>query len=568
MFGWTGRTIFVDLSSHSVTESRTGVKQAREYLGGRGFGIKLIYEFADPDVDPLSPDNPLVFATGPLTGTAAPMSGHYSITTKSPLTHTIFDSNAGGHFGKAMKYAGIDALVITGRSDTPLYLSIFDEDVELISAEHLWGKDTRETTLALKEKGSVVCVGRAGEKKVRFANFVSDNLYSSGRGGHGAVAGSKNLKAVVVKGTNDPLIADPKAFEKAIASAQRLLQANPVTSKGLSVYGTSFMVNVMDHLDILPSMNFREQNFHYAGNISAEQLSVSYKSKKTPCDNCPLGCRRLLENGSPIPDYDALWAFGPAVGNTDQESIVKANELCYVNGVDPISCGATIASYLEISGGKMDPAHLLQTVSEISQGISSLGEGSLSYMIKQGVKELSMSSKGLEIPGYDPRNISGLALAYATSNRGACHMSAFMAGPELLGKPVGLDRFVLQGKAGFVKLFQDLAAVIDSVVLCPFVSFALSEGEIASLISAATGVSYSSEDLLRVGERIWNLERSFNLRAGFTCEDDTLPKRMFSKGGISEGEFKRTIAEYYQLRGWDSLGVPTTGKLEQLGMTF
>jgi aldehyde:ferredoxin oxidoreductase len=256
------------------------------------------------------------------------------------------------------------------------------------------------------------------------------------------------------------------------------------------------------------------------------------------------------------------------VGNTDQESIVKANELCYVNGVDPISCGATIASYLEISGGKMDPAHLLQTVSEISQGISSLGEGSLSYTIKQGVKELSMSSKGLEIPGYDPRNISGLALAYATSNRGACHMSAFMAGPELLGKPVGLDRFVLQGKAGFVKLFQDLAAVIDSVVLCPFVSFALSEGEIASLISAATGVSYSSEDLLRVGERIWNLERSFNLRAGFTCEDDTLPKRMLSKGGISEGEFKRTIAEYYQLRGWDSLGVPTTGKLEQLGITF
>ncbi|MGB3908372.1 MAG: aldehyde ferredoxin oxidoreductase family protein [Methanomethylovorans sp.] len=568
MFGWSGRTIIVDLSSHSVTESRTGVKQAREYLGGRGFGIKLMHDFADPGVDPLSSDNPLVFATGPITGTMAPMSGHYSIITKSPLTHTIFDSNAGGHFGKAMKYAGIDALVITGSSDIPIYLSIFDEDVELISAEHLWGKDVRETTLALKDKGSVACIGRAGEKKVRFANFVNDDLYSSGRGGHGAVAGSKNLKAIVVKGTNDPLIAEPRSFEKAITSAQRLLLANPVTSKGLSVYGTSFMINVMDHLDILPSLNFRERGFHHGDNISAEKLSATYKGKSMPCDNCPLGCIRLLENGSLLPDYDALWAFGPAVDNVDMESIIKANDLCYVNGVDPISCGATIASYLEMSGEKIDHARLLQTVSDVSQGISSLSEGSLSYMITQGAKELSMSSKGLEMPGYDPRDISGFALAYATSNRGACHMSAFMAGPELLGKPVVLDRFVLQGKAGFVKLLQDLAAVIDSIVLCPFVSFALGEGEIASLVSAATGVSYSSEDLLRVGERIWNLERLFNLRAGFTHEDDALPERMFSNGGISEEDLKKAISEYYQLRGWDNLGVPTTSKLEQLGIVF
>ncbi|WP_370574656.1 aldehyde ferredoxin oxidoreductase family protein [Methanomethylovorans sp.] len=567
MFGWTGRTIIVDLSSHSITESRTGVKQAREYLGGRGLGIRLMHEFADPLVDPLSPDNPLVFATGPLTGTAAPMSGHYSLITKSPLTHTIFDSNAGGHFGKAMKYAGIDALVITGRSEMPVYISIYDEDVELIAADHLWGRDTRETTLALKEKGSVACIGRAGENKVRFANFVSDNLYSSGRGGHGAVAGSKNLKAVVVQGTNDPLIAETATFEKATESAQRLLQANPVTSKGLSVYGTSVMVNVLDHLDILPSMNFRG-NFHDLGSISAEKISKDYRSKKTPCDGCPLGCRKVLEDGSPLPDYDSLWAFGPAVGNNDLESIVMANDLCYVDGVDPVSCGATIASYLEMSGEGIDPALLLQKVSEISHGRSSLGEGSLSYMSSQGVKDLSMSSKGLEIPGYDPRGMLGLALAYATSNRGACHMSAFMVGPEVLGKPVVLDRLVLQGKPGFVKLFQDFAASMDSVVMCPFASFALSEGDVAALISAATGVSYSPDDLLRTGERIWNLERLFNLGAGLTYQDDTLPRRMFSSGGILEGEFEKAIAEYYQLRGWDSLGVPTTSKLEQLGIAL
>lgn len=567
MFGWTGRTIIVDLTSHSITESRTGAKQAKEYLGGRGLGIKLMHEFADPMVDPLSPGNPLIFATGPLTGTAAPMSGHYSLITKSPLTYTVFDSNAGGYFGKAMKYAGIDALVITGKSDVPVYLSIYDEEVELIAADHLWGKDTRETTLILKEKGSVACIGRAGENKVRFANFVNDNFYSSGRGGHGAVAGSKNLKALVIKGTNDPLIAEPEQFEKAIVNAQRLLQANPVTSKGLSVYGTSVMIDVLDYLDILPAMNFREK-FRHAYSISAEKLRESYGYQKMPCDGCPLGCRRVMEDGRLLPDFDALWAFGPAVGNSDLESIIRANNLCYVEGIDPVSCGATIASDLEMSGEQIDPVLLLQKVSEISHGGSLLGEGSFSYASKGGAKDLSMSSKGLEIPGYDPRGMLGLALAYATSNRGACHMSAFMIGPEALGKPVAMDRLVLQGKPGFVKLFQDLAAVIDSAVMCPFVSFALDEGGIAALLSAATGVSYSSEDLLKAGERIWNLERLFNLRAGFTCEDDTLPQRMFSGDGIPEEEFKKAIAEYYRLRAWNDMGIPSAGKLEQLGITL
>lgn len=567
MFGWTGRTLIIDLSSHSVTESRTGAKNAREYLGGRGLGIKLIHELSDPMVDPLSPDNLLVFATGPLTGTAAPMSGHYSLITKSPLTHTIFDSNSGGHFGKAMKCAGIDALVITGKSDFPVYLSIYDEDVELIAAEHLWGKDTRETTLILQEKGSVACIGRAGENKVRFANFVSDNLYSSGRGGHGAVAGSKNLKAVVIKGTNDSLIAEPGVFEKAVADARQLLQANPVTSKGLSVYGTSVFVNVLDHLDILPALNFRVKKFQDAGSISAEKLSEEYESQRAPCDDCPLGCRKRLADGSPLPDYDSLWAFGPAVGNKDLDIIVKANDLCYINGVDPISCGATIASYLEMSGDKINPSILMQMVSEISEGRSPLSEGSSSYMSSQGVTDLSMSSKGLEIPGYDPRGLLGLALSYVTSNRGACHISAFMVGPEVLGKPVMLDRLTLGGKPSFVKLYQDFAAVLDSAVMCPFASFALSEIDIASLLSAVTGVSYSSRDLLRVGERIWNLERLFNLRAGFTCEDDILPPRMFSNGGIPELEFKNVIADYYRLRGWDDFGVPRASKLKQLGIS-
>jgi aldehyde:ferredoxin oxidoreductase len=257
MFGWTGRTITVDLSNNSITESGTSKDIARDFLGGRGMGVKLLYDRVPSAIDPLSPDNFLILTTGPLTGTPAPMSGRHSITTKSPLTSTVFDSSAGGFFGKEMKFAGVDALIITGKADEPVYLHIEDDHVDIADASDLWGKNTRETTRLLETKGSVSCIGRAGERQVPVANIMNDYVHACGRGGLGAVAGSKNLKAIVVKGTCKPEIADAEAFAEAKESAMQLLRASPVTSKGLKNYGTSVLVNLMNYMKILPTRNFR-----------------------------------------------------------------------------------------------------------------------------------------------------------------------------------------------------------------------------------------------------------------------------------------------------------------------
>lgn len=565
IYGWTGRTVTIDLSLQSVNESRTNIRKARNYLGGRGLGVKLMSESVDPNIDPFDEKNLLIFATGPLTGTQIPMSGHYSLITKSPLTKTIFNSNVGGSLGKALKAAGIDILIIKGKADDPIYLYIYDEDIEFISARHIWGKNTQKTTAILENKGKVACIGKAGEKKVNFANIVSDYFYSTGRGGHGAVAGSKNLKAIVVKGTNESLIADQVYFKKTISHVKKLLQTNPVISKGLSVYGTSAFINVLDHLDILPANNFKEK-YTNIDTIAAETLIQKSSTNKISCTNCSFGCGHFMLDGHPLPDYDALWAFGPALGNHNLETIIEANDICRLNGVDPITCGATISAYIEKIGHDFSTSELIEIIDNITQGKSPLSQGSLSYLRSIQADNVSMSSKGLEIPGYDPRGILGLALAYATSNSGASHMNNLMIGPEVLGKPFKINRLELNTKPSIVKQFQDLVAVIDSVVLCPYAGFALNEIEIASLMTAVTGVTYTATDLMHAGERIWNLERLFNLQAGFTYEDDTLPDRMFSDDGINKDEFQNAINEYYKIRGWNKQGIPNETKLKDLGI--
>ena len=572
MFGWTGRTITVDLGNRSIFESKTDVKTAKEYLGGRGMGVKILSDMVEPTIDPLSPENPLILTTGPLTGTTAPMSGRHSITTKSPLTGTIFDSSAGGFFGKEMKFAGIDALIITGKADEPVYLQIDNEDVEIIPAAHLWGKNTRDTTNMLKSKGRVSCIGRAGERQIGIANIMNDYVHACGRGGLGAVAGSKNLKAIVVRGDNKPEIADDEAFAEAKESAMRLLRASPVTSKGLKNYGTSVLVNLMNYMKILPTDNFRSRQFKGAESVSGEYINDNYDIKRHSCYNCPVGCKRSIRGDEmEIPEYETVWAFGPDIGNEDMDSIIKANRLCNDYGMDTISCGSTIAAYSELTSTEIDPAKLDELVMQIGEGECELGAGSLAYLRSKGAEELSMSSKGLEFPGYDPRGVLGQALGYATSNRGGCHLRAYMVAPEVIGKPKLIDRLTFSGKAGLVQIFQNLAAAVDSLAVCKFESFAMGEEELAALLSAVTGVHYSPQDLLRAGERIWNLERLFNIGAGFTRADDSLPARMFESGengfGIKKEEFEKTLTEYYHYRGWNNDGVPSGEKLKELGIS-
>jgi aldehyde:ferredoxin oxidoreductase len=570
MYGWTGKNVTVDLTKSRITTGKNDPDILKSVIGGRGLGVRLYYDEIDPQIDPLSPENILIFTTGPLTGTAAPMSGRHAMVTKSPLSGTIFDSSSGGFFGKELKFAGIDALIIKGTSYEPVYLSIENDDFDIRPAKELWGENVRACTDKLSSKGRVACIGRAGERLVPIANVMNDYFHACGRGGLGAVMGSKKLKAVVVKGDKKPEIADENGFKKAIAEAMRLIKAGPVASKGLSTYGTSALTNLMNYMKILPTQNFRKTEFGGVEKVSGEYIKENYDIKGHACYNCTIACKHIIKSGAfeghEIPEYETLWAYGPDCNNANMDEIIKVNRICNDYGFDTISSGSTIAAYAEIIGE--DIGELTALVRKIGEkeGIGEeLGKGSRSLAHKHG-KDVAMQSKGLEFPGYDPRGVLGMALAYATSNRGGCHLRAYMVAPEVLGKPKKVDRLTFSGKAGLVQIFQNEMAALDSLALCKFTSFAMSEEEFANLLSAATGLYYSTEEFLKCGERIWNLERLFNNKAGFSRKDDALPARFFESGGINKEEFEKALDEYYHFRCWDMNGVPTEGKLKELNL--
>ncbi|NJD76259.1 MAG: aldehyde ferredoxin oxidoreductase [Candidatus Methanoperedens sp.] len=568
MRGWTGKTITIDLTDGRLAETRSDPGILKFFIGGRGLGVKLYYDLAGPDIDPLSPENILIFTTGPLTGTAAPMSGRHVMVSKSPLTGTIFDSSSGGFFGKELKFAGIDALIVKGAAEEPVYISIENDNIGIHPARSLWGENVRSCTDKLSSKGCVACIGRAGERLVPIANVMNDYFHACGRGGLGAIMGSKKLKALVVKGDKKPAIADEGKFKKARDDALRLIKAGPVASKGLSTYGTSALVNLMNYMKILPSGNFQKNEFEMTDKISGEFIKENYDIKGHACYNCIIACKHVIKSGAlkghEIPEYETLWAFGPDNNNADMDTIITINRLCNDYGIDTISSGSTIAAYAEIVGEDIkELSGLVKKIGE-SEGIGKeLGLGSKAVADSHG-KDVAMQSKRLELPGYDPRGLLGMALAYATSNRGGCHLRAYMVAPEVLGKPKKIDRMTFSGKAGLVQFFQNEMAALDSLVLCKFASFAMGEEEFANLLSAATGVDYSREEFLKCGERIWNLERLFNIRAGFSRKDDILPERFFGSGGINRAEFEKTLDEYYHFRGWDENGVPTGEKLKEL----
>lgn len=574
-FGWNGKVLEIDLKTLSFESRPLAPEEKYLYLGGRGLGVKILYERLDSRSDPFAPENILVFASGPLTGTSVPTAGRHAVVSKSPLTGTVFDGSAGGFWGQELKHAGYDGLVIQGKAKEPVFLLIQDKEISFQPAPSLWGKNVAETTAALSRYGQVACIGRAGENRVRFAAVMHGKNHACGRGGLGAVMGSKNLKAIVVKGEGKPAIANQKLFQKHRAEIQRLLIANPVTSKGLATYGTSVLVNLINHLYLLPTNNFRQVHFEDAFELSGEKINETWEVKKTPCAACPLGCKRKIRKGLEIPEYETIALLGASCTCADLKTIVKLNHLCNDYGLDTISTGGTLACFAELEGRTLGGEEMETLVREIGERKGKgreLGEGSAHYAFSQGHPELSMQVKGLELPGYDPRGARGLALAYATSNRGGCHLRAYLVGPEILGKPKLIDRFTFQGKADLVPVFQNFAAALDSLLVCLFTSFGVGEEELARILTATTGIEFKSEDLLRVGERIWNLERLFNLREGFTRADDTLPSRFFQKSedgkadGIHPTDFASCLNEYYCCRSWDEEGVPTSAKLQALSL--
>ncbi len=560
MFGWTGKILRVNLSNGEIKEEKIPENILKDYVGGRGLGVKLYYDLVEPSIEPLSPENPLIFTVGPLTG-LAPMSGRHSVVSKSPLTGTIFDSNSGGFWGKELHYAGYDALIVQSAAERPVYIRIENSYAEIKDASSLWGLNVDEVTSKLEGMGSVACIGRAGEKGVLYANIMNDLTHTAGRGGLGAIMGSKNLKAIVVRGTQKPEIADLEAYKVALKEMVRLLEASPPVNKGLRVFGTSMLYDIVNYLEVMPTNNYEKSHFQGGSQLSGDYIIEHYSIESHGCWGCPINCKkRDKKRGIELPEYETIWAFGPNMENGDYERIVSANIKCNRYGMDTITAGATLALYRELTG-----KDYLDHIEEIGEG-KILTEGSRRLAEKYNAREKSTDIKGLELPGYDPRGLYGQALSYATSNRGGCHLRAYLVAPEIIGKPKLIHRLNPEDKPGLVVIFQNLSAAVDSLILCKFTTFAMGEVEYSKLLSAVTGIHYRSEDILRFGERIYNLERLFNIRAGIGGEEDTLPPKIFQgENALRREIFEEMLREYYEFREWDK-GVPREEKLRKLGI--
>ncbi|MFQ5881838.1 MAG: aldehyde ferredoxin oxidoreductase family protein [Candidatus Methylomirabilales bacterium] len=612
MYGWTGTVLRVDLTHGSIKKEPLNPQWAHDYVGGRGLGAKYLYEEMDPTVDPLGPDNKLIFATGPLTGTNASCGARYMVITKGALTNTITTSNSGGQWGPELKFAGYDMIILEGRAERPCYLWIYDDQVETRSADGVWGKTVWETEDLIREElgipdAIVACIGPAGEKLVKFACIMNDKHRAAGRSGVGAVMGSKNLKAIAIRGTKGVRIANPEAFMRAMWAMKAKLKASPVTGQGLPTYGTAVLVNVINEHGAFPTNNHQLTQLKGADEISGETLTDSRLVASKACFACTIACGRVsklpedaagkfLVTTHPHnwriaaegPEYENIWALGADCGVNDLDAVIKANFLCNELGMDPISIGATLAAAMELyekgqlsleqtgmplnfGSGEALVAMVEKTAYREGFG-RELAEGSKRLCEKFGAPQFFMGVKGQEFPAYDSRAVQGMGLGYATSNRGACHLKAYTVAPEILGTPKKMDPTVTEGKAGITKLMQDVTASVDATGLCLFLTFGISLDDILPQLSAATGIPYTMESILKAGERIWNLERIWNHKAGFTGKDDTLPKRILQEpipSGPTKGQVNRLhemLPEYYQLRGWTPDGQPTAQKLIELGL--
>ncbi|MCX7628416.1 MAG: aldehyde ferredoxin oxidoreductase family protein [Methylophilaceae bacterium] len=614
---WHRKILRVNLTQGTCTAEPLNMEWAQQYLGQRGLATKYFCEEVDPKVDPLSPENKLIYATGPLTGTMASTGGRYSVVTKGALTGAIACSNSGGYFGAELRFAGWDMIIFEGRSPQPVYLHIEDDKAELLPAENfIWGKSVWDTEALIKQRHQdplmrVSCIGKAGENGVLFAAIVNDLHRAAGRSGVGAVMGSKNLKAVAVRGTKGVgNIHDPKAFFAAVNAAKKVLHDNPVTGQGLPKYGTQVLMNVINEIGASPTRNHRDVQFEGASKISAEAMhekrptdGKTHLVTNQACFGCTIACGRISRidethfsvrtspqywgaNGGL--EYEAAWAFGNANGVDDLEALQFCNLLCNEHGIDPISMGATVGAVMELYEigalskeeigfeapfGSAEALIKLVKMTAEGEGFGKIvGLGSKRLTEKYGHPELSMSVKGQEFPAYDGRALQGMGLEYATSNRGACHLRGYMVASEVLGIPYKTDPQATEGKPELLKAFQDATAVVDSSGLCVFTTFAWGLPDIQAQIQAACEGDWSLEKLNLVGERIWNLEREFNLKAGFTAKDDTLPPRLLKEGcktGPQKGAVSRIdimMPKYYEVRGWDANGVPTPETRARLGL--
>jgi len=608
MDGWIGKLLRVNLTSGQIQVEGLREDWLHDYIGGRGLAARYLYDEMDPTVDPLSPENKLIFATGPLTGTPAPCGARYMVVTKGALTDAITTSNSGGFWGPELKFAGYDLIILEGCAPKPSYLFIYDDHVELRDAADYWGRTVSETEDGLRSEMGipelrVACIGPAGEKQVRFACIMNDKHRAAGRSDVGAVMGSKNLKAIAVRGTGHVSIAEPEAFLRSFWAMRAAMQANPA-NQAFSELGTAATIDLTQAFGGLPTRNFREGQFEHAENLNGNAIKDTRLVSNKACFACTIACGRVCRLGEHAdkymvnthprnwksagegPEYEAAWALGADTGVGDLDAVLKANWLCNDLGMDPISMGATLAAAMELYErgilndetvdmplrfGSAEALVRMVEATAYREGFGDeLAEGSKRMGDKFEHPEVFMGSKGQEFPAYDPRGFQGMGIAYATCNRGACHLRAWTPGFETSEES---NPHTTDGKSEWVVNAQNQSTAHDATGLCLFVAFVGGELEkFLPLVAAATGIPYTVEDFVKIGERTWNLERLWNLKAGLTRADDSLPQRLLKeahKEGPSAGvtvNLDAMLPVYYEHRGWTADGVPTSERLTELGL--
>jgi len=597
--GFKNNEVLIDLTTGTINYRTINENDAKKYIGGRGLGVKYVLDNG-PEVEPLSPENILCFMTGPVTGSRSSMSGRLCVVTKSPLTGTVTDSHIGGWTAARLKWAGIDNLIFSGKSDKPVYLYIADGKAELRDASNLWGTSTRAFIKEMKEQYgeedlSVMTIGQAGENTVRFASFINEHDRAAGRGGTAAVAGYKKLKAIVIKAAqkgNMPVAKLDGEYKEANKKAVKAILEGGLTAPnkgGLSVYGTNVLTNLINEVGALPTKNSQLTHWDEAEKHSGEYVNSHLRVANNTCHACPVGCKIEVEvkDGKyktrvESIEFESAWSLGSNCLLSDAEAISFMIDRCNEYGLDTIELGhafsVTMEAYEkgiiseELIWGDADSMIELTRKIAYREGLGGvLAEGPARAAASWGAPELSMSVKGQSIPAYDPRGIQGIGLGYATSNRGACHLRGYTVASEIAGIPEPTDRLKPEGKGELLKIFQDMLAFSDSMNICKFSSFSENAEHYAEQYSAMTGVPMTADDVMRAGERIYNLERYYNNLAGFNRrEDDFLPERFTKEpaSGNSTGHVSRMdimLEEYYQVRGWKD-GLVPNDKLRELGI--
>ncbi|MBW2522140.1 MAG: aldehyde ferredoxin oxidoreductase family protein [Deltaproteobacteria bacterium] len=603
MNGRTGRCLRVNLTAGKHSIEKIDPDLTEKYLGGRGLGVKVFSDEVAPQTDPLGPENKLIFVSGPLVGTGAVTGASCNIITKSSLTNTLACAKMRGHFGAELKFAGFDMVIIEGRAEAPVILSVSDDRVKLLPALEYWGRSTVETEDLFKKnigdqwssrETFLAAIGPAGERLLPLANIVNDRFLSVGGGGIGAVMGSKNLKALAVKGQHSLQVADGKRFVQVINTLINKLNSAPLTSQSLSQWGTAFLVGLCSQKGILPQLNFRGNTLSLK-NIGTDALNSAFVIRSRSCFSCPVGCIKKTDVRHPayegrgmVPTYLAIGSLGVNCGINDLEVIGMANMLCAEMGLDPVTTGGTLATAMDLVEQKsLTPEELkvdlsfgngkamleaIRLMSTKNGHARRLGQGGRALAESFERPDLFMGVKGMSLAPFDPRAIQGLGLHFATCNYGPHHLFGNTFIDELLNVHEKIDPWEVEGKPQLVKNYQDTTAVMDSLGLCSWPLMGLKFKNYVPMTNSCLGTSYSADDLLAIGERIWNKERLFNIGAGLGAAQDTLPDRMTREpiaDGPAEGQVSRVPEmrpEYYSLRGWNDGGEPLPETLERLGL--